>query len=128
MVIQELERQVHMQHSVGVKLVGSHLDKVSLETAFYKKDSVCLVKIQFRSIAKIRQCGMLKFTTHTSLKFHVCWFSVFGLTDLGFHEQNFIKTSLHGLMYIRFDLYTYMLHILRKTYFDIIPFMKTKIG
>ena len=29
-----------------------------------------------------------------------------------------IKTSLHGLIYIRFDLYTSMLHIFRKTYFD----------
>ena len=30
----------------------------------------------------------------------------------------YIKTSLLGLMYIRFDLYTSKLHILRKTYFD----------
>ena len=41
MVIQELERQVHIYHSVGVKLVGSRLDRVNLETALYKKTSVC---------------------------------------------------------------------------------------
>ena len=39
---------------VGVKLGESRLDQVNLETEFYKNASVCLVKILFRSIVKIR--------------------------------------------------------------------------
>ena len=45
MVIQELERQSSHLAFVGVKLEESRLDRVDLETAFYKKASVCLVKI-----------------------------------------------------------------------------------
>ena len=41
MVIQELERQSSYLALVGVKLGGSRLDRVDLETAFYKKASVC---------------------------------------------------------------------------------------
>ena len=38
---QEIERQVHIKHSVGVKLRESRLDQVDLETTLYKKTSVC---------------------------------------------------------------------------------------
>ena len=39
-------------------------------------------------LLKIRQCDMLKFTTHTHLFLSFMFqFSVFDLTDLGFHEQ-----------------------------------------
>ena len=47
---------------------------------------------------------------HTHL-FQVSCLLVFGLTDLVFHESYYIKTSLHGLMYIRFDLYTCKIYI-----------------
>ena len=53
-MIQELERQVHIQHSIRAKLGGSRLDQVNLETAFYKKTSVCFSLRLFRSIVKIR--------------------------------------------------------------------------
>jgi len=43
MLIQELERQDRIYHSVRVKLVGSCLDRVDLETELYKKILVCLV-------------------------------------------------------------------------------------
>ena len=54
------------------------------------------------------------------LKFHVLVFSLtgFGFSYIRFSWIDRIKISLHGLMYIRIDLYTSMLHILRKTYFD----------
>ena len=86
MVIQEPERQVHIQHSFGVKFGGSRLDRVDLETALYKKTSVHSLVYVLDPCVKIRQCGMLKFTTHTCFSF-MYWFLVFGLTDLGFHEQ-----------------------------------------
>ena len=44
MVIQEPERQSSYLALVGVKLDGSRLDRVDLETELYKKTSVqCLV-------------------------------------------------------------------------------------
>ena len=85
MVIQEPERQVHIQHSFGVKLDGSRLDRVNLETALYKKTLVLcfvysldpFVKDQIVRYAQVHN-------THTCFKFHVL---VFGLTDLSFYEQ-----------------------------------------
>ena len=45
------------------------LDRVDLETALFKKTSVlCLVYV-LDPFIKIRQCDMLKFTTHTCLNF-----------------------------------------------------------
>ena len=53
MVIQEPECQSLYLALVGVKLGGSHLDRVDLETALFKKTSVsCLVYSLFRSIVK----------------------------------------------------------------------------
>ena len=43
MVIQEPERQSLYLALVGVKLGGSRLDRVDLETALYKKTVQCLV-------------------------------------------------------------------------------------
>ena len=52
MVIQEPERQRSYLALVGVKLGGSRLDGVNLETELYKKTSLhCLVYV-FRSIVK----------------------------------------------------------------------------
>ena len=46
MVIQEPERQSSYLALVGVKLGGSRLDRVDLETELYKKTSVqCLVYV-----------------------------------------------------------------------------------
>ena len=59
------------------------LDRVGLKTEFVKKTSVLSLVYVLDPCVKIRKCGMLKFTTHTCFMF---WFSVFGLTDLGFHE------------------------------------------
>ena len=99
----------------------AHLDSVWIESTWRWRSTKRLrfvqFKIQFRSIVKIRQCDMPKFTTHTCFKFHVYWFLVFGLTDLGFHEQ-IESTSLHDLMYIRFILYTSMLQLFIQTQFD----------
>ena len=68
MLIQELERQDRIQYSVGVKLVGSCLDRVDLEKEFYKKTSICVQFSMFRSCVKADCIDMLKFT-HTSFKF-----------------------------------------------------------
>ena len=46
------------------------------------------------------------------------WFFGLGLNQFWFSWIDRIKTSLHALMYIRFDQYTSMLHLFRKTYFD----------
>jgi len=43
LLIQELEHHDHIWYSVGVKLVGSHLDRVDLEKEFNKKTSICFV-------------------------------------------------------------------------------------
>ena len=54
MVIQEPERQSSYLALVGVKLGGSRLDRVDLETALYKKTSVhCLVYV-LNPVLKIR--------------------------------------------------------------------------
>ena len=117
MVIQEPERKFIPQHSCGVKLGGSRLNRVDLDTELYKKTSVqCLVQC-FRSIVKDQIVWYAQVhNTRTCLSF-MFWFSVFGLTDLGFHEQ-IESTSLHGLMYIRFVLYTCMLQLFIQTQFD----------
>jgi len=58
--------------TLGVKLGGSRLDRVNLETALYKKTSICFRIVDLDPLLKIRKCGMLKFTT--THKFHVYWF------------------------------------------------------
>ena len=70
----------------------------------------------FRSCVKIDSIDMLKFT-HTSFNLFGFWFNWFRFSYIWFSWIDRIKTSLHGLMYIRFDLYTSMLHLSRKTYF-----------
>ena len=87
MVIQELERS-----SSHLALGWSQAQRITfessrLEDGVLQEDPDLFQYRLFRSIIKIRQCDMLKFTTYTCFKFHVYWFSVFGLTDLGFHEQ-----------------------------------------
>ena len=77
--------------------------------------------VVFRSCVKIDSVDMLKFThTHKLNKFGFQFnrFLDFEYTYIWFSWIDRIKTRLHGLMYIRLDLYTYMLHIFRKTYFD----------
>ena len=70
MVIQEPERQSSYLALVGVELGESRLDRVGLEI----KDSVCLVKILFRSIVKLDSV-VCSSSQHTHLfKFHVLVF------------------------------------------------------
>ena len=54
MVIQEPERQSSYLALVGVKLGGSRLDRVDLETALYKKTSVCFRIVSLDPLLKIR--------------------------------------------------------------------------
>ena len=54
MVIQELERQSSYLALVGVKLGGSRLDRVDLETAPYKKTSVPSLVLCLDPFVKIR--------------------------------------------------------------------------
>ena len=62
---------------------------------------------------------MLKFTHTSSIRL------VFSLTGFEFEVHiymvfmnRWIRTSLHGLMYVGFHLYTSILHLFRKTYSD----------
>ena len=51
MVIQEPERQSSYRALVGVKLGGSCLDRVDLETALYKKNSIhCFLIIMLNAM------------------------------------------------------------------------------
>ena len=54
MVIQEPERQSSYLALVGVKLVGSRLDRVDLKTEFVKKASVCFSIVCLDPLLKIR--------------------------------------------------------------------------
>ena len=75
---------------VGVKLGGSRLDRVDLKTEFVKKTSVHSLDYVFRSICKDQIVWYAQVhNTHTCFQFSCFgyWFSVFGLTDIGFHEQ-----------------------------------------
>ena len=54
MVIQEPERQRSSLALVGVKLGGSRLDQVELETALYKKTSVHCLVYSLDPLLKIR--------------------------------------------------------------------------
>ena len=54
MVIQEPERQSSYLALFGVKLGGSRLDRVDLETALYKKTSVCFRIVSLDLLLKIR--------------------------------------------------------------------------
>ena len=54
MFIQEPERQSSYLALVGVKLGGSCLDRVDLETALYKKTSVCFRIVSLDPLLKIR--------------------------------------------------------------------------
>ena len=54
MVIEELERQSSYLALFGVKLGGSHLDRVDLETELYKKTSVQCLVYTLDPLSKIR--------------------------------------------------------------------------
>ena len=54
MVIQEPERQSSYLALIGVKLGGSRLDLVDLETELYKKTSVQYLVYSLDSLLKIR--------------------------------------------------------------------------
>ena len=54
MVIQEPERQSSYLALVGVKLGGSRLDRVDLETELYKKTSVLYLFYNLDPLLKIR--------------------------------------------------------------------------
>ena len=54
MMIQEPERQSSYLALVGVKLGGSRLDRVDLETALYKKTSVHYLVYSLDPLLKIR--------------------------------------------------------------------------
>ena len=112
MLIQELARQDRILHSVGFKLVGSRLDRVSLET---RRLRYC---VQYVQILCKDQIVLICSSTHTSFMCLVFRFNRFRFSYIWFLWIDRIKTSLHGLMYIRFDLYTSILHLFRKTYFD----------
>ena len=114
MVIPEPEHKDHIQHSLESSSVDHGvLDRVNLKTEFVKKTSVPSLEFVLDPFVKTRQCDMLKFTIHTRFMIWILVFG-FGLIDISFHEQLSIKTSLLGFMYIRFILYTCMLHILDK--------------
>ena len=69
MLIQVLELQDRIYYSVGVKLVGSHLDRVSLETRRPRFVSFILF---LDLVERLDSIYMLKFTyTHM---FEVYWF------------------------------------------------------
>ena len=53
-MIQEAENQSSYLALVGVKLGGSRLDRVDLETSFYKKTSICFSIVYLDLIVKIR--------------------------------------------------------------------------
>ena len=80
LVIPEPEHQDHIQHSLESSSVDHSLDRVGLKMEFVKKISLPSLDCVLDPCVKIRQCDMLKFTTHTR-------FMIFGLTDIGFHEQ-----------------------------------------
>ena len=85
MLIQELARQDRIQHSVGVKLVGSRLDRVDLEVRrlrFVFQFSLC------RSCVKIDSVDMLNFT-HTG-------FNMFGFS----FTQLWILCQKHRYIYL----------------------------
>ena len=76
MVIQEPERRSSYLALVGVKLGGSRLDQEDFGIRF---------SLYFRSIVKDQIVWYAQ--VHNTHTFQVYWFSDFGLTDLGFHEQ-----------------------------------------
>ena len=83
MVIQEPERQSSYLALVGVKL-GITFGSGRLGDGALQEDFGTVFQFSVLvPFVKTRQCDMLKFTTHTCLSF-MFWFSVFGLTDLGF--------------------------------------------
>ena len=88
MVIQEPERQRSYIALVGVMLGGSRFGSSRLKDGVHQEDLGTQFSLFLDPFVKIRQCGMLKFTTHT----HTCLnfmfrFFGFGLPDLDFYEQ-----------------------------------------
>ena len=75
-VIQEPEHQ-SIQHSLESSSVDHSLDRVDLETALYKKTSVHSLVYVLDPFVKIRQCGILKFTTHTLVYMVLCILDMF---------------------------------------------------
>ena len=74
MVIQEPDRQSSYLALVGVKLGGSHLDRVDLKMEDRQEDSGIHSLVCLDPFVKIRIVDMLKCTTHTRFM------------DFGFHE------------------------------------------
>ena len=87
MVIQEPERQRSYIALVGVKLGGLRFGSSWLEDGVRQEELVHSLVYVLDPCVKIRIVWYAQVhNTHTCLKFHVYWFSVFGLIDLGFHE------------------------------------------
>ena len=112
-VIPEPEHQDHTQHSLESSSEFWSFGSSRLGDGALQEDLGILVQFVLDPCVKIRQCDMLKFTIHTRFMF---WsrFSVFGLTDIGFHEQIVYQNKFKWFMYCRFILYTCILNFLDK--------------